>query len=78
MRPYFVSHTIVMRTNQPLKTILGKIEASGRMLKWAVELGQFEIFYEPRTAIKGQALADFVKEGTRDFESKPRTIYVDG
>ncbi|XP_074344614.1 uncharacterized protein LOC141683736 [Apium graveolens] len=39
-----------------------KPESSGRMLKWTVELGQFEVDYKPRTAIKGQALADFVLE----------------
>ncbi|XP_074378174.1 uncharacterized protein LOC141719699 [Apium graveolens] len=39
-----------------------KPESSGRILKWTVELGQFEVDYKPRTAIKGQALADFVLE----------------
>ncbi|XP_074351159.1 uncharacterized protein LOC141690316 [Apium graveolens] len=32
------------------------------MLKWAVELGQFDLEYMPRTAIKGQVLADFLLE----------------
>ncbi|XP_074358209.1 uncharacterized protein LOC141697623 [Apium graveolens] len=32
------------------------------MLKWAVELGLFDLEYMPRTAIKGQALADFLLE----------------
>lgn len=40
LRPYFLSHTIVVRTNNTLKATLVKIKASGRMLKWAVELGQ--------------------------------------
>ncbi|XP_074337232.1 uncharacterized protein LOC141674424 [Apium graveolens] len=39
-----------------------KPESSCRMLKWTVELGQFEGDYKPRTAIKGQALADFMLE----------------
>ena len=34
----------------------------GCLLKWAVELGQFDIHFRPRTIIKGQALADFVVE----------------
>ena len=33
-------------------------------MKWAVELGQFDIKFQPRTAIKAQALADFVAEFT--------------
>ncbi|XP_074342823.1 uncharacterized protein LOC141680518 [Apium graveolens] len=46
--------------------VLHKPESSGRMLKWAVELGQFDLEYVPQTAIKGQALADFLLE----FDSK--------
>ena len=48
---------------------MSKPEASGRLLKWAVELGQFEIRYEPRTSIKGQALADFIVECTGTLET---------
>lgn len=44
---------------------LGKMDASGRMLKWAVENWESEISYEPRNAIKDQALANFIWETTR-------------
>ena len=30
------------------------------MVQWAIELSQFDIEYHPRTAIKAQALADFI------------------
>ena len=36
----------------------------GRLLKWAIELGQFDINYRPQTTINGQALADFIEEFT--------------
>ncbi|XP_074328029.1 uncharacterized protein LOC141665942 [Apium graveolens] len=36
------------------------------MLKWVIELGQFDSEYCPRTEIKGLALADFILE----FDSK--------
>ncbi|XP_024178637.1 uncharacterized protein LOC112184613 [Rosa chinensis] len=39
-----------------------KPETSGRLIKWAIELGEFDIKYQPRTAIKGQAAADFISE----------------
>lgn len=69
------THSIVVRTNRPLKATLDKIETSRRMLKWAVELGQFKIYYEPRTAIKVQTLADFIREGTwenRTWMARPQ------
>ena len=31
-------------------------------MKWALELEEFEVIYQPRIAIKGQALADFLVE----------------
>ena len=34
------------------------------MLKWAIELGQFDMNYRSQTIIKGQAFADFVAEFT--------------
>lgn len=37
-------------------------------MKWAVELGQFDIDFKPRTAIKGLALADFLLEFPPSFE----------
>nr|XP_011459877.1 PREDICTED: uncharacterized protein LOC101294534 [Fragaria vesca subsp. vesca] len=41
-----------------------KPEISGRLVKWAIELGEFDIHYQPRVAIKGQAAADFISELT--------------
>ena len=60
--PYFQAHPIRVFTNQPLRQVLAKPETSGRLLKWAIELGQFEITYHPTTTIMGQALADFIVE----------------
>ena len=83
--PIFQAHPIRVYTDQPLRQVLAKPETSGRLLKWAVELGQFEITYHPRTTIKGQALADFIVEctGTEELpnENAPKDVwklYVDG
>ncbi|KAL2230531.1 UNVERIFIED_CONTAM: Ribonuclease HI [Sesamum indicum] len=53
LRPYFQSHKIVVLTNSPMKHVMSRPEASGRLIKWAVELGQYDIDYQPRTAQKG-------------------------
>ncbi|CAL8992900.1 unnamed protein product [Prunus brigantina] len=64
LRPYFQAHTIHVLTNHPLRQVLQKPETSGRLVKWAIELGEFDIHYKPRPATKGQAVADFISEFT--------------
>ncbi|KAL0367314.1 UNVERIFIED_CONTAM: Ribonuclease HI [Sesamum radiatum] len=65
MHPYFLSHPIGVKTNTPLKQTLGKLGISGRLVKWAVELSEYDISYMSRTTIKAQALADFISEITK-------------
>ena len=62
--PYFQAHTIEVPIEYPTKQILHKPETSGRLMKWAIELSEFDIRYKPKTAIKGHVLADFVMEFT--------------
>ena len=64
LRPYFQAHTIEVPTKYPMKQVLHKPETSGRLMKWAIELSEFDIRYKPKTAIKGQVLVDFVMEFT--------------
>ena len=64
LRPYFQAHTIEIPTEYPMKQVLHKPETSGRLMKWAIELSEFDIRYKPKTAIKGQVLADFIMEFT--------------
>ena len=52
LRPYFHAHSIEVLTNYPLHQVLQKSKASGRFLKWAIELGQFEVNFYPRTTDK--------------------------
>ena len=64
LRSYFHAHSIEVLTNYPLRQALQKPEALGRLLKWAIELGQFDVNACPKTSIKGQALVDFIVEFT--------------
>jgi len=59
---YFHSFTVVVMTNLPIQRVLQKPDVAGRMVRWAVELSEFDIQYEPRGSIKGQVFADFVAE----------------
>ena len=61
---YFQAHPISVVTNLPVGDILHNWEAVGRIAKWAVELGSFELDFKPRTAMKSQALVDFIAEWT--------------
>jgi len=66
-----------------LRNVLQKSDASGRLLKWVVELSHYELAFEPRRAIKAQALADFLAESTTPAEERvlcprPWNLYVDG
>ncbi|CAN1346849.1 Retrovirus-related Pol polyprotein from transposon 297 [Linum perenne] len=63
LRPYFQAHTIHVLTNLPIKNALRSMRVAGRLAKWAIELSEYDIRYQPRTAIKAQVLADFVVEG---------------
>ncbi|CAL9025660.1 unnamed protein product, partial [Prunus brigantina] len=64
LRLYFQAHEITVLTNQPLRQVLQKLETSGRLVKWEIELGEFDIQFKPRPAKKGQAVADFISELT--------------
>ena len=64
LRPYFQAHTIEIPIEYLMKQVLHKPKTSGRLMKWAIELSEFDIRYKPKTAIKGQVLTDFVMEFT--------------
>jgi len=67
-----------------LGDILHNRDATGRISKWAVELGALEINFKPRTAIKSQALVDFLAEWRESQIPAPQNIpkhwvmYFDG
>ena len=64
---------------------MNKLEAARWLIQWAVELSEFDFRYQPRLAIKAQALADFIAEFTLNYDdldemenSKKWVVQVDG
>src|SRR5213596_695982 len=61
---YFQAHPISVVTSFSIGEILHNRNTTGQIAKWVVELGSFELTFQPRTAIKSQALVDFIAEWT--------------
>ncbi|XP_075659096.1 uncharacterized protein LOC142628960 [Castanea sativa] len=82
LKPYFQAHTIVVLIDKPLRRAMGSPTAAGRMTLWSIELSEFDIQYRPRTAIKGQVVADFIAEFTsmedREEISLQWIVFTDG
>ncbi|XP_015956824.1 uncharacterized protein LOC107481123 [Arachis duranensis] len=81
LKQYFQGHRIVVRTDQGIRQVLQKPDLAGRMMTWSIELSQYDIRYEPRQAIKAQAMADFLVEITGEpTEETGRRwrLHVDG
>lgn len=72
LRKYFQANPIVVITDQPIKQVISKPNALGRLQKWSVMLGEHNISYRPQTAVKGQILAYFIIENTDDAEELPQ------
>jgi hypothetical protein len=62
LRHYSQEYSISVVADYLLGDILRNQDATGRISKWAVELGALNIDFKPRTAIKSQALVDIMVE----------------
>uniref|UniRef100_A0A2N9HQJ4 Uncharacterized protein n=1 Tax=Fagus sylvatica TaxID=28930 RepID=A0A2N9HQJ4_FAGSY len=67
---YFQAHTIYVVTQYPVQAMFHKADFTGRIWKWGAKIGTLDVKYLPRTAIKGQILADFVAEFTPTTEQE--------
>ena len=84
LRHYFQEYKISVVTDFPLSDILHNRDATGRISEWAVELGTLSLDFKPRTAIKSQALVDFMAEWQENQVPTPTerpehwVMYFDG
>src|SRR3954468_839989 len=77
-RHYLTGQTIyVVSKINPLRLLITKPSAlKGRLTKWAMLLSQYDIYFLPQKATKGQAIADLLAENPRSnsatlFEELP-------
>ena len=79
LRPYFQAHPIVVMTDQSIRKMMNKIDAASQL----IQLGLFDIEYQPQAAIKTQVLADFIAKFTYPNKEKEPpmetwTVQIDG
>jgi hypothetical protein len=71
LQHYFQSHKIKVVSSFPLEEMLHNRDTVGRIVKWSVELGEFDLEFCLRQAIKSQILTDFVPEWTETQQPPP-------
>ncbi|KAL0462562.1 UNVERIFIED_CONTAM: Retrovirus-related Pol polyprotein from transposon.6 [Sesamum latifolium] len=71
LRPYFLSHPVGVRTNTTLKKVLGKPEASGRLVEWAIELRRNAGALHLLAYSNSQLI---VKQVSEEYESKEESL----
>jgi hypothetical protein len=71
LRHSFYDHKITMVSKAPPKDIINNNDARGRVAKWGIELASFDIDYKPHTAIKSQALREFMVDWKEAQETTP-------
>src|SRR4030042_1803275 len=76
LRSYFQSHRITVKSNYPIKQVLGKPDLAGRMVAWSIELSEYDIQFIPRGNIKSHVLADFVVELTSPIQEEAPHIWL--
>ena len=52
LRHYFQAHRVVVVTSYPLRAIRHNSNATGNIAKWAAELAEFQLDFQPRHAVK--------------------------
>jgi predicted dithiol-disulfide oxidoreductase (DUF899 family) len=71
LRHYFQAHIIKVISRFPLEEILRNRDTTGHIVKWLVKLGEFDLDFCPRQAIKSQILANFISERTDTQQPPP-------
>ena len=73
LRHYVETHSITVIIDFPIKQILSKPNLSGKLTKWAIDLGIYDIRYTLKVAKKWQDMADFLVE-MQSFSVEPEQL----
>ncbi|GJV69365.1 reverse transcriptase domain-containing protein [Tanacetum coccineum] len=73
--PIYFAHTVAVLTNSSIKQALIKPEKSGRVAKWAIELGENDTVFQTRDDNNKEMLKDFLieappKDNRKEVERK--------
>ena len=64
LKHYFQTFPITVLTKHPWRSVMKNPKATVKISNWALELRSYGLRYEPKIAIKGQVLANFVADFT--------------
>jgi hypothetical protein len=59
---YFQAHQITVVTHFPMQRILRNLDATSRIVEWALELSSFDLKFESTSTIQSRALVEFIAE----------------
>ncbi|GKV50078.1 hypothetical protein SLEP1_g56795 [Rubroshorea leprosula] len=77
---YYVSKVLqgVETRHKPLeKLAYAKPDLAGRLVRWSIELTQFELEFQPRRVMKAQVLADFIAELSKEEKAVMQAPPID-
>nr|GFB00030.1 reverse transcriptase domain-containing protein [Tanacetum cinerariifolium] len=78
---------LVVKSHTEAEMVMSHPDVAGRLQKWSIMLGEYNITYRLRTSIKGQILADFLNEmpgnasqgmSVAATQEEPWTLFTDG
>nr|GEW54509.1 reverse transcriptase domain-containing protein [Tanacetum cinerariifolium] len=66
LRRYFEARPVNLIIDQPIKNVLNNTKTAGKLSKYTVEIGAYNITFIPHNAVKGKVLADILSEAPEE------------
>ncbi|KAL1372790.1 hypothetical protein AAHE18_01G229400 [Arachis hypogaea] len=79
LKCYMVAKSVkVMAQTDLIKYMLSFPMLRGRLGKWMLALTKFDLQYVPAKTVKGQVIADFLVDSSKDLNDQGTNLYFDG